>query len=94
MLLLCSSPCVCNESITYWTQALDIFLTYLLSSDYDECERLYFDEISFETVMEIYHLEQPEGVILSMGGQLPNNIAMPLHRQKVGGDNTGPVGCM
>ena len=53
------------------------------STDYDECERLYFDEISFETVMEIYHLEQPEGLILSMGGQLPNNIAMPLHRQQV-----------
>ena len=53
------------------------------SSDYDECDRLYFDEISFETVMEIYELEQPEGVILSMGGQLPNNIAMPLHRQQV-----------
>ena len=51
--------------------------------DYDECDRLYFDEISFETVMEIYELEQPAGVILSMGGQLPNNIAMPLHRQQV-----------
>ena len=51
--------------------------------DYDECDRLYFDEISFETVMEIYELEQPEGLILSMGGQLPNNIAMPLHRQQV-----------
>ena len=54
-----------------------------VSTDYDECERLYFDEISFETIMEIYGLEQPEGVILSMGGQLPNNIAMPLHRQQV-----------
>ena len=52
-------------------------------SDYDECDRLYFDEISFETVMEIYELEQPEGLILSMGGQLPNNIAIPLHRQQV-----------
>ena len=52
-------------------------------ADYDECDRLYFDEISFETVMEIWELEQPDGVILSMGGQLPNNIAMPLHRQQV-----------
>ncbi len=51
--------------------------------DYDECDRLYFDEISFENVMEIYELEQPEGLIISMGGQLPNNIAIPLHRQKV-----------
>lgn len=53
-----------------------------VSTDYDMCNRLYFDEISFETVMDIYCLEQPEGVILSMGGQLPNNIAMDLHRQK------------
>ena len=56
-----------------------------VSTDYDECERLYFDELSFETVMDIYNLEQPEGLILSMGGQLPNNIAMPLHHQKVRG---------
>ena len=42
--------------------------------------RLYFDEISFEVVMDIYQLESPEGVILSMGGQLPNNIAMDLYR--------------
>lgn len=54
-----------------------------VSTDYDECDRLYFEEISFETVMEIYDLEQPEGVIISMGGQLPNNIAIHLHRQKV-----------
>jgi carbamoylphosphate synthase large subunit len=42
--------------------------------------RLYFDEISFEVVMDIYQFESPEGVILSMGGQLPNNIAMELYR--------------
>ena len=54
-----------------------------VSTDYDECERLYFDELSFETVMDVYDLEQPEGLILSMGGQLPNNIAMPLYHQKV-----------
>lgn len=54
-----------------------------VSTDYDECERLYFDEISFEVVMDIYEKENPEGVILSMGGQLPNNIAMQLHRQQV-----------
>ena len=54
-----------------------------VSTDYDECERLYFDEISFETIMEIYRLESPEGVVLCMGGQLPNNIAIPLHRQMV-----------
>ncbi|XP_055088208.1 CAD protein [Periophthalmus magnuspinnatus] len=53
-----------------------------VSTDYDMCDRLYFDEISFETVMDIYERENPEGVILSMGGQLPNNIAMSLHRQQ------------
>ncbi|CAI8057001.1 CAD protein [Geodia barretti] len=61
-----------------------------VSTDYDECERLYFDEISFESIMEIYGLERPEGVVLCMGGQLPNNIAMPLHRQKVKVLGTSP----
>eukprot|EP00117_Sycon_ciliatum_P043686 scpid5446/ scgid31602/ CAD protein; Glutamine-dependent carbamoyl-phosphate synthase; Aspartate carbamoyltransferase; Dihydroorotase len=54
-----------------------------VSTDYDECDRLYFEEISFETSMDIYDMECPDGMILSMGGQLPNNIAMALHRQKV-----------
>ncbi|XP_069989210.1 multifunctional protein CAD isoform X7 [Penaeus vannamei] len=53
-----------------------------VSTDYDMCDRLYFDEVSFEVVMDIYNLENPKGVILSMGGQLPNNIALDLHRQK------------
>ena len=54
-----------------------------VSTDYDMCDRLYFDEISFETVMDIYDMENPNGIILSMGGQLPNNIAMDLNRQRV-----------
>jgi len=54
-----------------------------VSTDYDEVDRLYFDEISFEVVMDIYMLENPKGVILSMGGQLPNNIALNLHKQNV-----------
>ncbi|XP_064626437.1 multifunctional protein CAD-like isoform X2 [Lineus longissimus] len=53
-----------------------------VSTDYDMCDRLYFDEISFETVMDIYNIENPDGIILSMGGQLPNNIAMDLFRQR------------
>lgn len=53
-----------------------------VSTDYDMCDRLYFEEISFEVVMDIYSREDPEGIILSMGGQLPNNIAMDLHRQQ------------
>lgn len=51
-----------------------------VSTDYDMCDRLYFEEISFEVVMDVYELENPEGVIVSMGGQLPNNIALLLHR--------------
>ncbi|XP_075220922.1 carbamoyl-phosphate synthetase 2, aspartate transcarbamylase, and dihydroorotase rudimentary isoform X1 [Lycorma delicatula] len=53
-----------------------------VSTDYDISDRLYFEEISFEVVMDIYSIENPEGIILSMGGQLPNNIAMDLHRQQ------------
>jgi len=47
------------------------------------CDRLYFDELSFERVMDIIDLETPRGVILAMGGQIPNNLAMRLHRQGV-----------
>lgn len=53
-----------------------------VSTDYDMSDRLYFEEISFEVVMDIYNLENPTGIILCMGGQLPNNIAMDLHRQQ------------
>ncbi|XP_019753921.1 CAD protein isoform X2 [Dendroctonus ponderosae] len=53
-----------------------------VSTDYDMSDRLYFEEISFEVIMDIYSIENPEGIILSMGGQLPNNIAMDLHRQQ------------
>lgn len=61
-----------------------------VSTDFDECEKLYFDEISFETVMDIYNLEQPLGIVLSMGGQIPNNIAMQLHNQKASILGTSP----
>ena len=54
-----------------------------VSTDYDEVDRLYFDEISFESVMDIYGFENSKGVILSMGGQIANNIAMGLHRKQV-----------
>ena len=61
-----------------------------VSTDYDEADRLYFDELSFEVVMDIYQFENPEGIVLSMGGQLPNNIAMDLHRQNVKVLGTSP----
>ncbi|KAG8915871.1 hypothetical protein FRC00_010192 [Tulasnella sp. 408] len=54
-----------------------------VSTDYDEADRLYFETISLETILDIYELEQSQGVILSMGGQTPNNIALPLYRQNV-----------
>ncbi|KAN0059974.1 Carbamoyl-phosphate synthase [Thecaphora frezii] len=54
-----------------------------VSTDYDEADRLYFENISLETVLDIYDLEQSSGVIISMGGQTPNNIALPLYRQNV-----------
>ena len=51
-----------------------------VSTDYDICDRLYFDELSFEIVMDICALEQPFGVVLSVGGQIPNNLALPLEK--------------
>lgn len=54
-----------------------------VSTDYDEADRLYFENINLETVLDIYQLESSSGVIMSMGGQTPNNIALPLHRLNV-----------
>ncbi|MAG91968.1 carbamoyl phosphate synthase large subunit [Candidatus Woesearchaeota archaeon] len=54
-----------------------------VSTDYDVCDRLYFDELSFERVLDIYEKESPLGVIISMGGQIPNNLATKLHKQNV-----------
>ena len=62
-----------------------------VSTDYDMCDRLYFDELSFERVLDIIDLEQPKGVIVSVGGQIPNNLAMKLHRQNVPILGTSPV---
>ncbi|HPM11215.1 MAG TPA: carbamoyl-phosphate synthase (glutamine-hydrolyzing) large subunit, partial [Paludibacter sp.] len=54
-----------------------------VSTDYDMCDRLYFDELSFERVMDVVDIERPKGVILSVGGQIPNNLATKLDRQQV-----------
>ena len=62
-----------------------------VSTDYDMCDRLYFDELSLERVLDVIELEQPRGVIVSMGGQIPNNLAMKLHRQGVPILGTSPV---
>ena len=62
-----------------------------VSTDYDMCDRLYFDELSFERVLDIIDLEQPKGVVVSVGGQIPNNLAMKLYRQNVPILGTSPI---
>ena len=62
-----------------------------VSTDYDMCDRLYFDELSFERVLDVIDLEQPNGVIVSVGGQIPNNLAMKLYRQSVPVLGTSPL---
>jgi len=62
-----------------------------VSTDYDMCDRLYFDELSFERVLDIVDLEMPKGVIVSVGGQIPNNLAIRLHRQDIPILGTSPL---
>ena len=62
-----------------------------VSTDYDMCDRLYFDELSFERVLDVLDLENPKGVVISMGGQIPNNLAVRLHRQNVPILGTSPL---
>ncbi len=62
-----------------------------VSTDYDMCDRLYFDELSHERVLDIVDLEHPKGLVVSVGGQIPNNLAMKLHRQNVPILGTSPV---
>ena len=62
-----------------------------VSTDYDMCDRLYFDELTLERVLDVIDLEEPRGVIVSVGGQIPNNLAMKLHNQGVPVLGTSPV---
>ncbi len=62
-----------------------------VSTDYDMCDRLYFDELTFERVLDVIDIEKPKGVIVSVGGQIPNNLAMKLHRQNVPILGTSPL---
>ena len=62
-----------------------------VSTDYDMCDRLYFDELSLERVLDVIELEEPRGVIVSVGGQIPNNLAMKLYHQGVPVLGTSPV---
>jgi len=62
-----------------------------VSTDYDESDRLYFEELTMERVLDIYEREKSQGVIVSVGGQIPNNLAVSLHRQGVRIMGTSPV---
>jgi carbamoyl-phosphate synthase large subunit len=62
-----------------------------VSTDYDICDRLYFDELTFERVLDIIDMENPLGVIVSVGGQIPNNLAMRLHNENVPIMGTSPL---
>ena len=62
-----------------------------VSTDYDVCDRLYFDELSFERVLDVVDVESPKGVIVSVGGQIPNNLALRLHKEKIPILGTSPV---
>ncbi|MCC7521657.1 MAG: carbamoyl-phosphate synthase (glutamine-hydrolyzing) large subunit [Flavobacteriaceae bacterium] len=62
-----------------------------VSTDYDVCDRLYFDELSFERVLDVVDIEQPKGVIVSVGGQIPNNLALRLHKENIPILGTSPV---
>ena len=66
-----------------WRSVMINYNPETVSTDYDMCDRLYFDELTFERVMDIIDLEQPHGAILSMGGQIPNNLATRLNEQNV-----------
>ena len=62
-----------------------------VSTDYDICDKLYFDELTFERVLDICEKENPLGVIVSMGGQIPNNLALPLHKAGIPICGTSPL---
>ena len=66
-----------------WRSVMINYNPETVSTDYDMCDRLYFDELTFERVMDIIEMEQSHGVIVSTGGQIPNNLAMHLDAQNV-----------
>ena len=66
-----------------WRSVMINYNPETVSTDYDMCDRLYFDELTFERVMDIIDMEAPHGVIVSTGGQIPNNLAVHLDEQRV-----------
>ncbi|MDP4224142.1 MAG: carbamoyl-phosphate synthase (glutamine-hydrolyzing) large subunit [Bacteroidota bacterium] len=87
--------CSVNAADTVRKEGLrSIMINYnpeTVSTDYDTCDRLYFDELTFERVLDIYELESPRGVIVSVGGQIPNNLAMRLYEWKIPVLGTSPL---
>lgn len=86
----CVSTLLTLKKLNYKT----IMLNYnpeTVSTDYNECDKLYFDELSYETLLEIYQKENPVGIILSMGGQIPNNLAMRCYQAGMRVLGTSPL---
>jgi len=86
----CVNSIITLDDLNYKT----IMINYnpeTVSTDYDICDKLYFDELTFERVLDICEKENPLGVIVSMGGQIPNNLAMPLHNAGVPILGTSPL---
>ncbi len=79
----CSVNALLTVKKAGWRSVMINYNPETVSTDYDMCDRLYFDELTFERVMDIEDLEQPHGTILSVGGQIPNNLATRLNDQHV-----------
>ena len=79
----CSVNCLNTIRKCGWRGVMINYNPETVSTDYDMCDRLYFDELTYERVMDIYDLEAPHGVVVSMGGQIPNNLAMRLNDANV-----------
>jgi carbamoyl-phosphate synthase large subunit len=79
----CSVNCLNTIRKCGWRGVMINYNPETVSTDYDMCDRLYFDELTYERVMDIYELEAPHGVVVSMGGQIPNNLAMRLNDANV-----------
>ena len=85
----CSVTCLNTLRERGWRGVLINYNPETVSTDYDMCDRLYFDELTFERVMDIIELETPHGVVVSVGGQIPNNLALRLstHNVPILGEN-------
>ncbi len=79
----CSVNALLTARKAGWRSVMINYNPETVSTDYDMCDRLYFDELTFERVMDILELENPHGIILSVGGQIPNNLATRLDSQGV-----------